>query len=1073
MPDLSPWYAARDLMRRALEDDLMGSAADEVLTEAPLDRFVVGILHPSSNAPVEDAGEVPDMETGTQPDAEPDPGVSLARMRYPSSMGLTFAVDPSSTPFVELSVSADRYLPSPSPTADADHEAGTSSDAHTDLGDAAARPPEPMHRRGRERPTAWDRAPLSADAVRIDVRLPATFTVELTAGLAMRVVVRRPVGTAVSVTAALVNAFPRPQKGPSDEWCWFRPRIIASAESGEFTDRRPGAGSGSGNQDDRSGHLLHRSVRSLAVGHGCSVTWPQEAHVTEVSTTFFPHHDVLVSRAERADVPDLGMATLAQTDSRTTLRALVERYQQWIAGQERRIPDLEPAHRPVARGHVETARRAAERMLAGIETLERDAAAAGAFRVMNAVMQEQRARQDMIRAGAASPSGDEQLWRPFQMAFILLNLKGLVEDQTPERDIADLLWFPTGGGKTEAYLGLIAFTIALRRLRGGTGRGGGVAVLMRYTLRLLTVQQFERAAGLICALEVWRSHELPEAAPVSIGLWVGQAATPNNVKDAASALNRADVDGRDSDTGNPRQLLHCPWCGADLGTDCYDADRRKDRLTVRCSDVLCEFRSGLPVHVVDSDVYRERPSLVIGTVDKFALLAWNERAGRLFGTDGTVDPPDLIVQDELHLISGPLGTLVGLYETAVDAAATGRARPKLVASTATIRRAPDQVRAVFAREAEQFPPPGIDADDSFFAVDAPADEAAARQYLGIMAPSTSHATLLVRTYAALLQRASTIDVDDTVRDAYWTLLGYFNSLRVLGAAFMQSVDDVPDQIRVGAERSGQARRGIAPPRELTSRTKSSEIPLELAALATTYPGAPDIVLATNMISVGVDVDRLGLMVVMGQPQTTSEYIQATSRVGRQVPGLIVTLYNAARSRDLSHYESFIPYHRALYAQVEATGATPFAARARDRGLHGVLVALARLLIPNAATEKAVSVPLRRAEDVARIRRILIERAARVAPSESDDVAATVDVLIGAWLDGLDAGMDHYSGWDGGKHALLVPAGGGPGMRVNPSEIRFPVDAPAWSTLTSLRNVDAESTLYLARGRSRRRNHGTE
>ena len=702
-------------------------------------------------------------------------------------------------------------------------------------------------------------------------------------------------------------------------------------------------------------------------------------------------------------------------------------------------------------------------MEVGLRLLERDDDASRAFRLMNAAMSEQRTRQERFRARDAGATSDdtEQVWRPFQIAFILINLHGLTEPGSPDRELADLLWFPTGGGKTEAYLGLIAYTILLRRIHDP--EDAGVSVIMRYTLRLLTLQQFERAAGLICALELARRTELPGTRPISLGLWVGQGAAPNNVKDAAKALRRM-ARGEVTEEGNPRQLLRCPWCGTDLGLEEYRVDRPPTKMTVRCGDASCEFADGLPVHLVDEDVYRERPSLVIGTVDKFAMMAWRGDVASLFSTDGRYPPPDLIVQDELHLISGPLGTMVGLYETAVDAACTGRARPKVVASTATIRRARLQVRAVFDREARQFPPPGLDADDSFFAEAASPLEKGTRQYVGVLAPGVSQATLLVRTYAALLQAGADLEVPDSVKDTYWTLLGYFNSLRILGGAFMQVIDDVPDRLKVVAERAGTEPRVLSEPRELTSRKRSNEIPTELALLGTSLPDpqSPDVVLATNMISVGVDVDRLGLMAMMGQPQTTAEYIQSTSRVGRRRPGLVVVMYNGARSRDLSHYESFASYHRSLYRQVEATGATPFAARARDRGLHGVLVALARMLIPAARPDAAAGDVRAWESELRAVAQHLITRAEHVDEGEADAVAEQLDVLIGSWLDTVGRRQFKYAGWRDAVDKLLVPAGSTTGDE----EWTFPVDNPPWPTLTSLRDVDSESWVYLIPNRRR-------
>lgn len=1100
--DLDPWYRARDAMRRALEADLQGTSEETVLHEKPLDRYIVGVLRPRESAVVVDdsgvrgtpvSGEDGDRDLGPDPadgagdtaggaeDAPVDAGVALARMRHPSSMGVTVAVDPVATPEVRVTATADRYLeavevPAVNGTAPASDPVVTDPS----VGEAGTTDGPPPQARERE-DKRWAMQSIGPRSVTISTTVvDSTSTVVEDGLLELRVVVRRPVDGAVSITAVLVNTAERPVTGGADEVSVFRPRLDLEVETGHFLGRTTAREGTSMSLDEESTHLLYRDQASLAVGHGCSVTWAQGPEpVTVVSSTFIPHEDVRVSRAERDDVPTLSMRDLSATDDRTTVLGLIEAYESWIDERAVETAGLDGDTRVVAERHLSTARQAASRMRAGIAAVDGDAAARRAFRVMNAAMQEQRSRQEMIRNQLSTPPEGDQTWRPFQLAFILMNLEGLVDETSDDRDVADLLWFPTGGGKTEAYLGLAAFVIALRRLRGGAGGGGGVAVLMRYTLRLLTVQQFERAAGLVCALEMWRRRDLPASAPISIGLWVGQGSTPNNAKDAETALRKARATGEEGDEGNPRQLLTCPWCGADLPLDSYVVSRRPDRLSVLCSNRECDFRGGLPVHVVDSDVYDARPSLVIGTVDKFALLAWNERAGVLFGKGSDDPPPDLIIQDELHLISGPLGTLVGLYEMAVDEASTHHVagngaerttvRPKLVASTATIRRAEDQVRAVFARTSAQFPPPGLTPDDSFFAVTAPADERPTRQYVGVMAPGTSHATLLVRTYAALLQGAEALEDDDEVKDAYWTLLGYFNSLRVLGSAYIQAIDDVPDRVKVVAERLGQPMRDLrAVPRELTSRKSSSEIPRELEALATSLPSenSPNVVLATNMISVGVDVDRLGLMVVMGQPQTTSEYIQATSRVGRAHPGLVVTLYNAARSRDLSHYESFTSYHRALYRQVEATGATPFAPRAVDRGLHGVLAAMTRLLVEGASAEGAVGV-LRSDQVVDRLRQVVVERVHAVEPDEAHRVERSFDELVERWRHGVDhGGVRQYSGWRSREGALLVPAG----ARIKGAEgpDTFPVEDPAWPTLTSLRNVDSESSLYIAMRKRRKR-----
>ncbi len=598
------------------------------------------------------------------------------------------------------------------------------------------------------------------------------------------------------------------------------------------------------------------------------------------------------------------------------------------------------------------------------------------------------------------------------------DLSGLAALREPLLGEADLLWFPTGGGKTEAYLGLTAYTLGIRRLQGVVGgRSGltGVAVLMRYTLRLLTLQQFQRAATLICACEVIRREDPTRWGdePFRLGLWVGQRSTPNWVEDADEAIKQLKKGGT-AGGGSPAQLKHCPWCGTpiDPGRDLSAElpEQGRSRVLMYCGSLMnhCPFNArqsegeGLPVVVVDEEIYHRLPALLIATVDKFAQMPWNGRVAALFGqvngycerhgyltpdTDHPAQshpalkggkhgsarvlpatplrPPDLIIQDELHLISGPLGTLVGLYEAAVDHLACWdldglRVRPKVIASTATIRRADQQVHSLFLRRVAIFPPQGLDAGDTFFAIPRPpSDTSPGRRYLGICAPGIRHKTALIQSYVAFLAAAQQL-YETAMRgaDPYMTLVGYFNALREL-AAMRRAVDDTVSTRLKKMHQRGLPKRFLDPwsVRELTSRLNASDIPEMLDRLEAPFDPAQrpekgrkrapsqfpvDVLLATNMISVGVDVSRLGLMLVAGQPKSTAEYIQATSRVGRQHPGLVATIYNWARPRDMSHYERFIHYHATFYQHVEALSVTPFSPRALDRGLSGVMVALARI-----------------------------------------------------------------------------------------------------------------------------------
>ncbi|CAM3785361.1 helicase-related protein [Smaragdicoccus niigatensis] len=1030
--DLSSWYDARDQIVDDLEAELLGPAEPIPLAEPPLDRIIVGVLYPrrpdSASAEYLEGMEndaAGESDGAGANDESAETTVALSRSKKPSSMGLSFSVLAGVTQDVEVFVSARRYA--------------------------------------KDESEDWRAVDVAFDTPHVlSMAKPGTVDVAVATNENLRLVglVRTPVDGQVRVTLSLLNTN-EDAPGHADSVCWFRPTLTVRAVGPGFVDRRRQRSGVASDPDVRSAEFLYRSVPSLAVGHGCAVEWDADVSpVTELRTTFLPTHEVRLANPAGGGESDpygtyqLSMNAFAKHADVEQLEAMVAAYSKWIAARHVEAAALDPSVRGTALEHLALAEQCAARMRLGIDALA-DEEVALAFRLMNEAMVSQRDAQDRSRGTKPRP----QEWRPFQLAFILMNLPGLASPDHADRDVVDLLWFPTGGGKTEAYLGCIGFSILFRRLRNP--RDGGVSAIMRYTLRLLTRQQFERAAGLICALELIRRREVPDSAPVSLGLWVGNQATPNSVKDAAAILRKI-ASGGEVEGSTPVQLLRCPWCASKLSHSNYVVVADSE-LHIRCSSSFCEFREGLPCWVTDEDVYRAKPSLIIGTVDKFAMMAWRPEVGSLLSVDGPYSRPDLIVQDELHLISGPLGTIVGLYESALDLACTGAGRPKVLASTATIRRAADQVRNVFDRESIQFPPPGLDPSDNYFAVDATREEKGTRRYVAVMAPGTSQSTVLVRLYAALLQSAAELEATETIRDDYWTLLGYFNSLRVLGSTYLQVLDDVPDRIKVVAARHSTEGRAISQePVELTSRVDQNRIPSAMAALETPYgkQGCPDVVLATNMISVGLDIDRLGLMVVAGQPQSTSEYIQSTSRVGRRHPGLVVVALNAQRSRDTSHYESFIPFHRALYREVEATTATPFASRARDRAAHGVLVSAARLLVPALRGDRSVvEVNKHRSEVEAAIAR-LVERAERVSPDEAGPFKEQLDALLQQWADNAIAGaieeygkLSHPSAKKSAGPSLMTQASG------NSSPSTYPVSEPPWPTLTSMRDVDDETPLF--------------
>ncbi|MBY4382619.1 helicase [Rhodococcus fascians] len=1046
-------YRFREDMVDALVADLVGPADGdrEHVGEAPLSRYVIGALWPRAsdddddiNESMQNSSAEPDGAEADSEGADDGNPVAQALARFPSSMGMTFSVRASA--------------------------------GHVVIASSAARYEQPVD----EDQVAqdWVRVPSKLEPVLQDLTKPGVHRRQVAVGLELYCYVRPARNGIVTISVALNNTHVAIQGDMRDSISWFQVGIEARTQNADIVDRSSPGNIGH-DADLDSAALMYRHAHTFAIGHGCAADWDLGAidngAVPHVATTFIPTHEVHRARPGALEGVDLRMSSLADQplDKVTaSLRSLTEQYREWIDNLAQTISSgaasVSQELAPVAAGHIAEMRRVADRIDAGTRLLEDDEKSYEAFKLANRAMQLQRARQDWVRSGAKVgelTDGSTAAWRPFQIAYVLLNLPGIADPKHEDRNVADLLWFPTGGGKTEAYLGLVAFVIFLRRIRNSSAIG--VAIIMRYTLRLLTIQQFERASMLMCSLEtIRRDNAYLGSRRFSIGLWVGAGATPNSVREARTSLNKL-ARNETLIEKNPVQLTQCPWCGAIMDHENYSAPRNPyDHLIIACGTSTCDFKDGLPVHVVDEDVYRERPELVLGTVDKFAMMAWNENVGKLFARDGQGTPPELIIQDELHLISGPLGSMVGLYETAVDAACTvtsldeesNRARPKVIASTATIRRADKQIASVFARKAALFPPPGIDPDRSFFAEPSTKEELGTRRYVGVMASGTSHATLLVRTYAALLQAAKDVPGSDETRDPYWTLLGYFNSLRVLGSANLQVEGDVRERLGVVAGRKGTEKRELKVVNELTSRVASSEIPERLKALERRLGGAnppDDVVLATNMISVGVDIDRLGLMTVMGQPQASAEYIQATSRVGRQYPGLVITIFNSARSRDRSHYESFRPFHQALYRAVEATSATPFAARARDRGLHGVLISMARLLVPGLSGNGSAYLADVNWDDLTKVVALIQQRVSMVEGDEAEDTADELGDLLDIWSDAGQA-REYMKYQNRELEAALMVR---PEDALTNDEIEYSQREVPWPTLQSMRDVDAESSLY--------------
>ena len=1099
--------------------------------DPPRHRYAAGILFPSKFEVInqDDTGNDEDVseahppgdaldstEIGTtyRPDEQPvtsdsdkiadtDRDISLTNSFLPSTMGLSFLMEVSDD--LRVTVATATYK----------------QDA-IDWGDT-----ESLGSRQSESKWWW-REPLTRTKVipaeRLVVNRTQSFEVPIVEEegktvLGLHVVTRNPPRLIDSpsltrlLTITLVNRRKTQAKSPRNSDCYFQCRFKAESANGSACFLKyPEEPIFSENQDEQSLHLLHLHKPVFAVGHGCSADW-EDAQTGDtkrqwVKTEIMPRYELKpVLPTEFKDL-NLNMANMAFdqiTKSLETCKSLTDKYENWIKQREietNQRTDLSPELKEVARQHMIECRKCLQRMRDGIQTIAEDSDVATAFQITNQCMQMQqvhyRISSQQIRNWTSESGtlaiekpfikpdyeGGDQQWRPFQLAFILMNIRSIVDPNCDERKVVDVIWFPTGGGKTEAYLGLSAFTMLLRRIKNPDNTG--TTILMRYTLRLLTTQQFQRAASLICALEIVRRsnrYTLGETR-FSIGLWVGSEVTPNNEKKAVSLY-------RDLCLGTEKNkfvLQSCPWCGTAMGPQRLGKSRKiavkgyrkltnPARVRHICEDGECEFNDdeGLPIAVIDEHIYRSPPTMLIGTVDKFAMLAFTPESRRIFGIGTGHTAPELIIQDELHLISGPLGSMVGHYETVIDVLCRLNSEnrtvgPKIVASTATISHAREQVKNLYGRTAYLFPQQALRSGDSFFAEEMTKKDG--RLYVGVFGSAlTSHVTSQVRTMSALLQAPAILRSTDTELahiDPYWTMMGYFNTLRELGHAATLIRADIREYLNAMWDRLGlhperietsgheDKRRFLNSNVELTSRVQSSEITEILQRLFSkleprSKSGVVDVCFATNMIQVGLDVPRLSLMTIVGQPKTSSEYIQASSRVGRELdtPGLVVTNFNPYKPRDRSHYEHFRSYHECIYKYVEPTSITAFSVPVRERALHALIVILCRFWGGEVLrTNPSIPPP----EDLrTRIKETIVNRVTTVDDAELQGVVAEIDDIFDRWLRNPPS---KYGGFEPPDEEvpLMFPAGAH----------RHPkwLSRPPYATPSSMRNVDAECSARL-------------
>ncbi|WP_405893113.1 helicase-related protein [Streptomyces sp. NBC_00104] len=921
---------------------------DEVVFNRPDRQYAVGMLFPSgSSAPgPEKAEQEPDVEADVVSGdvEEGGAGVPLAEDWRPSSVAISFVTD---RPTVYCDFSGGTYQPI--------------------TGDGPPRWRRRLFQFGKDKlELAQKIPPKPLEAGDVSIEIGSRW---------------RPYGDAHLVT---VHARVRSESTGNDRLdigrMLFQVALnVTPAPGGRFLEYDT---SRSFDLDDESTELRlrYRDKKVYAVGHGMAADWELEdgecarVFLDPVPAFVVPAVETIGFDTESEAAKALRLDNLSRIDARPgeivpMLDEFVRAFSDWVSEQEDCVDGF-GADASAARSITDRARKALGRMEVGVDLLRdpKQERLRSAFALGMAAMRLQM-RQTSVKRGAEPDRVEEPRWRPFQLGFLLVALASTVDETHDDRELVDLIWFPTGGGKTEAYLGLAAIEIFRRRIAHGT-QGAGTAVITRYTLRLLTSQQFQRAASLVCAMELLRYDDrrakgMPR---FSIGLWVGNEVTPRTRADAKSALDRLHKAARPEEA-NGFQIESCPWCGAALLPESrsHDLDRygfRRDGndVVIHCTSGSCRFKGELPVAVVDDVLYEEPPTILLATVDKFARLQFNTKAGSLLGLDTPFRQPSMIIQDELHLLSGPLGTTVAVFDAVIQMLLNrGGTAPKIIASTATIRASEEQVQGLYGRGVALYPPAGLHGDRTFFS--RPVENGEGRLYIGLMPQSLSQMSAVVSAAAPLIEIPEVLAQHPdpgTTRDSYWTAVMYHNSLRELGRSGTLVVDDVNGRLEPRADRLSLPLRRVRAGRvlELTSRRGPEELPNDLRELgrsADITDQAIDVVLSSNMLSVGIDIPRLALMLMVGQPKTTAEYIQATSRVGRgENNGIVTTLFRSNRARDRSHFETFRAYHEALYRNVEPTSVTPWSTASRDRSLAGALVALLRHSVPALAANDSAS-----------------------------------------------------------------------------------------------------------------------
>lgn len=1058
------YYKARDVITGIVRSDLIGPVfEDEVINEPPTSYYIMGKLYPRTDEGISED----DNTTSADVESAEDAVLSSTNVKEPRSMGITFTVK-EGVKSVNIKIDYAFYTPySLSET----EKSGINIEHYREWIDG-------KNDKEKDRLQFWRRTGLSKEFV-ADLTGSESFEIENDVFLKVFVHMITAENEKV-VTAVITNE--RSVKGEDKKSVAqntiLQPTItVYSADKYPIFTEVQRQVALTDNEELQNLEMLYSRYLCYAQGHGCSVIWDIDNDEPEyIRSEFMPMFDLHQMKAmELKGVQAFNMHYLFNADRGeivNDLLSFVDSYNEWIEKQREKAKSVSfKDYAQSVNENLKACSDISERIKNSISILGEGTAddnmAWKAFRYANEAMYMQRCRTIIKENEAKGDNADIDPnsinWYPFQLAFILLEITSFVRPDSKDRTIVDLLWFPTGGGKTEAYLGIAAFEIFYRRLTNPKNCNG-LTVIMRYTLRLLTIQQFERASILICACEMLRKKYSIPGDEISIGLWVGNNYTPGDIDKADDFLFKMENSGvKSNDDVDPCQVKVCPWCGSRLHYKNYKVNTVSRRLEIKCSNERCDYHGiPLPVRLIDEEIYKYRPAFLVATVDKFAQLAIQEKTAALFSLDNDSLPPELIIQDELHLISGPLGTMTGIYEAAITKICERKGSPaKVIASTATIRNASNQILSLYGRPYNQFPPQGITADDSFFAVKSSAEERPVRQYCGIMGVGTTFTTTLIRLYASWLYASrylKDLGYDEKVIDNYWTLTGYFNSIRELGATQTQIVDDIQSRYKFLKDSKFKMKypdfsgdEFYENSIELTSRMSNDELSeiiqdkLKVSYEENGNNDVYDFVLASNMISVGVDVGRLGTMAVAGQSKTNAEYIQATSRVGRSNPGLVFTIFNAVRSRDRSHYEQFSKYHSALYRYVEATSLTPFSDRARDRGLQALFVILCRYYCPELLGDSAAANFTPNLEGVKEVEKIIYSYVNKVDSREADQVLAEIKDIERQWYEAAQSTQSDL--WYRNKK--------------KPSLLRPDIDEYSrFRIMNSMRSVEAESGIFL-------------